>query len=602
MKKVSYYLVIFVALGILIVGYWAYGKYFKEEAQEYLSFTVERGNIEELVKERGEVSTIDDFDLEFPFSGTVEVIYVDEGQVVETGRALIKLETTNYSLDLQGLYAQRSQALAGVQAAEASLQQYQAALEEQTARLDDLKRGSRVEEIKLAETGLNNAANSLEDAELELSNAIDKADNDIANLIRQNLNTLELAAITSDKVISQNLQNILNVSKFSADTRCNLKIKTTNSSAEGQIRTDCLNALDAVKKIESGVSSIPEEPEATIISDKLETVKNHLVTIRSLMQNLFDLVDFASSWTDDTGSFGDAQVAIFKSSISSAQSELEAVITQVTTGSNNLDNQIVLNKTAIDAAQNAINRADNLKASAEIELELTKAETVPEKISAQESVVKQAQANIAAQEAHIRSAKADVRSVDSSIGLVNEKINKSTLYASDKLKVTKIHLEKSEVFRAGSPAISLSSANFKIITDISELEIGKIRENDDNKVRITLDSFPDQELIGKVIYIEAQEIDKDGDKFYRANISLDPPEFNIRSGMSADLEIIISSKEAVLKIPEIVIEERDGKSYTNILINNEPLEVEIDTGISDGSFIEVISGLEEGQTVIVTVE
>jgi len=224
--------------------------------------------------------------------------------------------------------------------------------------------------------------------------------------------------------------------------------------------------------------------------------------------------------------------------------------------------------------------------------------------------VKQAQANISAQKAQIKQAWADVSRVDAQISTVNEKIRKSTLSAFADMQVTEINVEEQEVFRAGVPAISLSATDYKIFADISELDIGKINTVDDFEVLIYLDAFPDEMFTGMVANVEAKEIDKDGDKYYRVNISLNEQDERIRSGMSADLDIPVSEKkEEVLIIPEYVVfedEEDEDRELVKVLEKengeNKLVDVEVVTGFSNGEFVEIISGLEEGQTVVVSDE
>ena len=148
----------------------------------------------------------------------------------------------------------------------------------------------------------------------------------------------------------------------------------------------------------------------------------------------------------------------------------------------------------------------------------------------------------------------------------------------------------------------MGTSGFKIQTDISELEIVKIKEKEGNFVIAKLDAFSDTEIKGKVFSIEPKEIVKDGDKYYRVNISIEQNNLEIRSGMSADLSIFVSSKDNVLKIPELAVVKKEGKNFVNVLEGKEQKEVEIKTGISDGEFIEITEGLTEGQTVVVSAE
>jgi len=73
----------------------------------------------------------------------------------------------------------------------------------------------------------------------------------------------------------------------------------------------------------------------------------------------------------------------------------------------------------------------------------------------------------------------------------------------------------------------------------------------------------------------------------------------LRAGYSANANIIIQQKDSVLAIPERVITFRNDSAFVNIPEGVEgKKEVFIKTGLSDAIYIEVISGLEDGQEVL----
>lgn len=102
--------------------------------------------------------------------------------------------------------------------------------------------------------------------------------------------------------------------------------------------------------------------------------------------------------------------------------------------------------------------------------------------------------------------------------------------------------------------------------------------------------------------VEPQKVEKEDDTYYRVNFALDAPSDALRPGMSADVYIIVAAKENVLKIPEYAHYDRDSVSYASVKRNGEAREVALTLGISDGDFREVISGLSEGETVVVPVD
>jgi hypothetical protein len=105
-----------------------------------------------------------------------------------------------------------------------------------------------------------------------------------------------------------------------------------------------------------------------------------------------------------------------------------------------------------------------------------------------------------------------------------------------------------------------------------------------------------------VLSVEPQKIEKEGDTYYRTNVSLPKNNLQMRPGMSADLSILVTQKTAVLKVPELAITSEGEKRYVNVLDGRKQTKTEITTGISDGEFAEVLSGLSEGQTVVISAE
>ncbi len=207
-------------------------------------------------------------------------------------------------------------------------------------------------------------------------------------------------------------------------------------------------------------------------------------------------------------------------------------------------------------------------------------------------------------------AEARVQEAQGQLAAVEEKIEKSTLYAPSAGKISKILYEVGEIFRPGSSAVSLITTGFKLQADVSELEIGKVRETDGNVVRVTLDAFPDREFSGTVVSVDTEEILKTEDKYYRVNIFFDPAGAPVRPGMSADATILSTKKNDVLRVPNLALY-TDGKiTYVKVLspgltkaVSDDSLQkVDITTGITDGDYTEVTSGLSEGQTVVVSAE
>jgi RND family efflux transporter MFP subunit len=366
------------------------------------------------------------------------------------------------------------------------------------------------------------------------------------------------------------------------------KLQDAYTKSDDAIRNKVDQFMSNPRSANPGIN-LPSSGEAQLESDiKWErmllenkiTTWNSLVENLSVSDNLQSILEKSQTYLGEIRQFLD-KVALLLTSVSA-----DASLSQTTLDGYRSD--VSTARTNINTAVTNITTAEEKLRTAEPDLLLANKKLTLKKAGARSE--------------DIEITKAKIEEIESRIAIIREKIKKSTIYAPITAKVLKIWLEKQELFRSGQTAVSLSASGHKIQADISELEIGKISKNKRNDVSIKLDAFPDEKLKGKVVSIEPKEIIKDGDKYYRVNIYAEPHGLEIRSGMSADLTIHISSKNNVLKIPEFAVYEKNGKKFVEILEEKERKEIEIETGISDGESIEIIKGLNEGQTVIVSAD
>lgn len=510
MKNISYFLVLIIVIGCGLVSFWIYKKYFQEEGPRYLTFNVERGDIQESVRVRGDVISQKVFDLEFPFSGIVERIYVKEGQKIKSDDSLIKLKTTDYELEAKS---------------------YEALIVQKEAALAKLLAGATTEDVSVYEVKVSNAKTDLEDAKKNLigkiKNAYTKSDDAIKNRV--------------DQFFTNPLSANPELSFFTADILLKQKIESGRLSLGINVFPEWQKTLEGLE------NSVDISAIADLSKNYLDKIRFFLDEVASLTNNPNNL-SVTSAWRDD--------VYIARTNIGTAFSELTTA-----------EDEYNMSKSAYSLSQK--------------ELDFKKAGSRKEDVEI---------------------AKAQIDEVRSQLAGVREKINRSTLKSPIEAEVVKIWPEKGEVFRPGQTAISLFALGYKIIADITELEIAKINEVESNDAEVQLDAFPGQKFTGKVISVEPQVIVKDGDKYYRVNIAFSTNETRIRSGMSTDLVILTSFKPGVLKVPLLAVYERDNQKYVMVLENDEQKEIKVVTGVSDGDDVEIISGLNEGQQVIVSTD
>jgi membrane fusion protein, macrolide-specific efflux system len=138
-----------------------------------------------------------------------------------------------------------------------------------------------------------------------------------------------------------------------------------------------------------------------------------------------------------------------------------------------------------------------------------------------------------------------------------------------------------------------------IKVSVSEVDVPNIKAG--QKATITLDAFSSKTYVGKVSGVDTVGTMSSGVVTYNAYIDFLYPPSSINPGMTVTVTIQTARKDNVLYVPSAAIQTTNGQSYVRILKNGSINQVDVVTGISSDSDIEVDSGLSEGDTVVTSV-
>jgi len=168
-----------------------------------------------------------------------------------------------------------------------------------------------------------------------------------------------------------------------------------------------------------------------------------------------------------------------------------------------------------------------------------------------------------------------------------------------------------EMGDAVSSILVLGSSATLVMTlgDTSEVYVkGKVDESDIGKVylgqpaRIKVESFKDKTFTGKVTKISPMGVEKDNVTTFEVRVSIQNPGGELKAEMTANAEIILEEHKNVLQIPEgAILYDKDKKASVEI---PDPKgkegknKIAVNIGISNGAKTEVLSGLKEGQEVV----
>ena len=164
---------------------------------------------------------------------------------------------------------------------------------------------------------------------------------------------------------------------------------------------------------------------------------------------------------------------------------------------------------------------------------------------------------------------------------------------------------------AVSSILVLGSSATLVMTlgDTSEVYVkGKVDESDIGKVylgqraRIKVESFKDKTFDGKVTKISPMGVEKDNVTTFEVRVSIQNPGGELKAEMTANAEIILEEHKNVLQIPEgSILYDKDKKASVEIPNpkgKDGKQKVAVNIGISNGAKTEVLSGLKEGDQVV----
>ncbi len=512
------------------------------------TFTAEIKTITQLVSVTGKIKPADSIDLSFEKSGKINKIYANVGDNVKSGQSLASINNEELLTTLSSAKAQ---------------------LDSANAKLDELVRGTRPEELKIAETAVANAQKTLINQEINLNNVRETAEINLSNLYEKTKDILNDAYAKADNSINTQIADL-----FSNATASNPQLTFTASDSQAETDSKSQRVLSgaSLKILKSETDNLSSEYSS--IDNSLINSKNQLIVMRNFLTRLSAAVNSAiglSATTLDT----------YKSSVNTAWTNINTAITNINNQEQLIGAQKISNKNSIDSAQKSVNDAENSLQNAEDSLALKKAGTAIEQIDAQKATVKQVEAQIKNYEIQL---------------------NQSTIKSPINGIITKQEAKIGKNISANQIIISIiSEAKFQIETNIPEADIAKVKIDDPAK--ITLDAYGNDIIFeAKVISIDPAETTIEGVSTYKTTLEFIQEDNHIKSGMTANIDILTAKKE-VLAIPQRAVITKNGQKFVLVdLGNNQTQERKIETGLrgSDG-YIEIISGLSEGIGVIISV-
>lgn len=412
------------------------------------------------------------------------------------------------------------------------------------AQLQQARAALATQQAKLDEYVRGSRPEELSSAQLDLQ----KAQSNLENYYQAGVNVLTDAYNKADDAVRKQVVALFidqnpdrgDYSFYSSDTDAKVLGITYRRQAYNE-----LNAWSAEL-------STMQATEASIASG-FTHARAWLATVSLLMDTLMDVIEGSSALDATTR-------ATYKTNIATARTNVNTALASITTQ----EQTIAAQKIEVDKERKA--------------LALVQEGVRPEQVDAQ---------------------RAQVESARGQVNYYASLVEKTILRAPFSGIVTRIVPKLGEIATANASAVSLiGEGAYEIETKITESDVAKIKVGD--KARVTLDAYGSGVVFEALVTeIDISETVIEGVPTYTTTLQFTANDERIRSGFTANVDIMAGKKENVLFVPTRAIMVDNGTRSVTVQEGDEAREVKIEIGLrgSDGR-TEVTGGLAEGDHVV----
>ena len=206
----------------------------------------------------------------------------------------------------------------------------------------------------------------------------------------------------------------------------------------------------------------------------------------------------------------------------------------------------------------------------------------------------------------IQSASESLRSAEISMQNLQDAMNNYTITAPISGTIIEKDAKVGDAVKAGDTLCIVYDLSYlEMSINVDELQISSISVG--QQVQITADAVPDKTYVGTVTRVSMKGTANGGTTTYTVTIRIDDTD-GLRPGMNANAEIVVAEAKNALVVPNAavvrgsyVLVTKDSPSAANADTTMEAPEgfvyVPVKTGVSDDDYTQIVSGIQEGDTI-----
>lgn len=254
----------------------------------------------------------------------------------------------------------------------------------------------------------------------------------------------------------------------------------------------------------------------------------------------------------------------------------------------------------------------NAVSAQEVEQALTAVKTAQANVESAKQAIKTAQANLTAGKADITTAQASIKKSQTEVSTAQKNLNNTRITAPMSGTVISITTKQGQTVNANQSAPTIVTladlSTVRVKAKISEADVINLKAgmpvyfnvigNADKKINATL-----QAIEPAPQNTTANSTSTDSAVYYMGYFDVPNPDGQLRINMTTQVYIVENKASNVLSVPSSAIKKGKQGTFVKLLqTDGKTTEQPIKTGISDRVNTEIVEGLSEGQTVIISEE
>lgn len=191
-------------------------------------------------------------------------------------------------------------------------------------------------------------------------------------------------------------------------------------------------------------------------------------------------------------------------------------------------------------------------------------------------------------------AEKQLEQAQASYDTVSSTLNKLTLIAPTDGIITAKSFNVGEMATQQKAAFTISSPNtLQVDLNVTEADLSKFSVGKDVDVTVN-----DKKVTGTVKYVPA--VVSGSTSLYDVQILIDNAQNDLKAGMSAEVSVSIEKEDTAITVPKKAVFEENGKRYVYLAdSDNKAVKTEVTTGIETSTTIEIKSGVNKSDTVVI---